>query len=46
MAKGYFSPEIKIYFFSLAEDVLTLSSNNEQFDNGATDDGNWEDFLE
>ena len=42
MVKGYCSPEIKIYFFSSA-DVLTLSSNNEQFDNG-TNDGTWEDF--
>lgn len=43
MDKGYFSPEIKVIFFSLADDVLTLNGSNERFDNG-TDDGAWEEF--
>ena len=43
MNKGYFSPEIKVVFFSLADDVLTLNGSNERFDNG-TGDGTWEEF--
>ena len=43
MDKNYFSPEMKIIFFSLVDDVLTLNGSNERFDNG-TDDGAWEEF--
>ena len=45
MDKSYFSPEMKIIFFSLADDVLTLNGSNEQYDNG-TGDGTWEEFQE
>ena len=43
MDKNYFSPEIEIISFSLADNVLTLNGSNERFDNG-TDDGIWEEF--
>ena len=42
MDKVYCSPEIKVYFFSLDDDVLTLNGSNERFDNG-TEDGEWEE---
>ena len=43
MDKVYFSPEIKVNFISLADDVLTLNGSNERFDNG-TVDGEWEEM--
>ena len=45
MNRGYYSPEIEIIFFSLADGVLTLNNSDERYDNG-TSDGVWEDFQE